>query len=329
MFVAEKGGTGAGRDRRRRAGREAADRHLRSREHERRPGAARRSRWTPASPRTTTSTCSTGYDAKTSASRQPKSSRLTRVTVNADNTASGETILLGSHPTQPCPAPANNVDCIAVGQQLPLDRDRPIGAGRHAVGRQRRRVELRRRGPEGAFARTTSRASAARSSTSTATATACRAIRSARPSRTSSRSAPRCGQRDSATRSGSRSGRTASRRSATWAGVHGRSSTSLQPGRNYGWPCYEGKLEGRRLLEPHHLQGLLLARRARRRGSPSPTTSTRHGAGSSIIGGPTYTGRPLPRRVRRRHHLRRLRAGVHQAARAGRHRASPPAPRTS
>ena len=52
------------------------------------------------------------YDAKTSASDQPKSSRLTRVTVNANNTASAETTLLGSWPTQPCPEPANNVDCI-------------------------------------------------------------------------------------------------------------------------------------------------------------------------------------------------------------------------
>ena len=53
-----------------------------------------------------------GYDAKTSAADQPKSSRLTRVTVNPDNTTSGETVLLGSWPTQPCPDPANNVDCI-------------------------------------------------------------------------------------------------------------------------------------------------------------------------------------------------------------------------
>jgi glucose/arabinose dehydrogenase len=53
-----------------------------------------------------------GYDAKTSAADQPKSSRLTRVTVNSDNTTSGETVLLGSWLTQPCPDAANDVDCI-------------------------------------------------------------------------------------------------------------------------------------------------------------------------------------------------------------------------
>jgi glucose/arabinose dehydrogenase len=46
------------------------------------------------------------YDASASHATGPKSSRLTRVTVNADYSGtSGETILLGSHPTQPCPAP--------------------------------------------------------------------------------------------------------------------------------------------------------------------------------------------------------------------------------
>ena len=51
-----------------------------------------------------------------------RTSRLTRVTVNPDNTASPETVILGSISTPPCPAPANNVDCI------PSDMDS------HAIG---------------------------------------------------------------------------------------------------------------------------------------------------------------------------------------------------
>ncbi len=42
----------------------------------------------------------------------PKSSRLTRITVNDDNTASAETILVGTSNQQPCPAASNTSDCI-------------------------------------------------------------------------------------------------------------------------------------------------------------------------------------------------------------------------
>ena len=52
------------------------------------------------------------YDTNSADEPGAKSSRLTRITVNSNNTASGETVLLGSHPTQPCPAAANDVDCI-------------------------------------------------------------------------------------------------------------------------------------------------------------------------------------------------------------------------
>ena len=41
-----------------------------------------------------------------------RTSRLTRVTVNDNNTASSETVLLGGVGTPPCPAPSNTVDCI-------------------------------------------------------------------------------------------------------------------------------------------------------------------------------------------------------------------------
>jgi PKD repeat protein len=42
-----------------------------------------------------------------------KSSRLTRITLNNDNTVSAETALLGKSVTQPCPPASNTSDCIA------------------------------------------------------------------------------------------------------------------------------------------------------------------------------------------------------------------------
>src|SRR4051812_1403864 len=52
------------------------------------------------------------YDTSSTHATGAKTNRLTRVTVNSDNTASGETVLLGSYPSQPCPAPSNTLDCM-------------------------------------------------------------------------------------------------------------------------------------------------------------------------------------------------------------------------
>jgi PKD repeat protein len=52
------------------------------------------------------------YDANPLNYSGPKTSRLTRITVADDNTASAETVLLGTSPLQPCPVAANTVDCI-------------------------------------------------------------------------------------------------------------------------------------------------------------------------------------------------------------------------
>ena len=61
------------------------------------------------------------YEPTPEPSGPARTSRLTRVTVGDDNTASAETVILGSVST-PCPAPSNTVDCI------PSDRDV------HAIG---------------------------------------------------------------------------------------------------------------------------------------------------------------------------------------------------
>jgi glucose/arabinose dehydrogenase len=52
------------------------------------------------------------YDANPINQSGPKSSRLTRVKVDPDNTTSGETVLLGTSAEQPCPAANNAIDCI-------------------------------------------------------------------------------------------------------------------------------------------------------------------------------------------------------------------------
>jgi glucose/arabinose dehydrogenase/PKD repeat protein len=52
----------------------------------------------------------------------PKTARLTRVTVSPSNTVSPETVLLGSVSTVPCPSPSNSNDCI------------PSEFGTHSIG---------------------------------------------------------------------------------------------------------------------------------------------------------------------------------------------------
>jgi glucose/arabinose dehydrogenase len=52
------------------------------------------------------------YEPTPSPSGTPRTSRLTRVTVADNNTASAETTVLGTISTPPCPAPSNTVDCI-------------------------------------------------------------------------------------------------------------------------------------------------------------------------------------------------------------------------
>ena len=56
----------------------------------------------------------------------PKTSRLTRVTVNPDNTVSAETTVLGTVTTAPCPTASNSVDCI------PADVSHVVGTVRSA-----------------------------------------------------------------------------------------------------------------------------------------------------------------------------------------------------
>src|SRR4051812_8333485 len=61
-------------------------------------------------------------DPTTPENPDPRTSRLTRVTVSPDGSASDETVVLGTVSTAPCPDPANANDCI------------PVDGTTHAIG---------------------------------------------------------------------------------------------------------------------------------------------------------------------------------------------------
>ena len=241
MFVAEKSGGRASRHTR-----TARPAPARSTSRATSTASATRGCWgwrpTATSPTTTTSTCSTCTSRRPSrAAASPRTSRLTRVTVNANNTASAETVILGSVGTPPCPAPVEH------GRLHPLRQATRTRSGRfapHPTARSGSATATRRIGRRSTrwrSASTTSRAWPGRSCTSTATAWGCPATRSAPPTTTSRTSARSSTPRACATRSASRCARAPGRSSATSAGrTHEEIDLMTAPGRNYGWPCYEG-----------------------------------------------------------------------------------------
>ena len=90
------------------------------------------------------------YNPTPAPSGLARTSRLTRVTVNDNNTASAETVILGSVSTPPCPAPVEHSRLHPLRHGLALDRDGSLRTRRHALARQRRRVGLVEGRPDGA-----------------------------------------------------------------------------------------------------------------------------------------------------------------------------------
>jgi glucose/arabinose dehydrogenase len=233
-----------------------------------------------------------GFDAHTSASDQPKSSRLTRFTVNADNTASAETILLGSHPTQPCPEPANNLDCM------------PSDSNSHSIGTVRSAPDgtlwvgngdgSNYGGVDPKAVRTHNEQSLSgkilhidRNGRGLAGHPFCPAVNDlsqvctkvwAKGFRNPFRFTIRPNSLPSVGDVG-------------WGSWEELNLT--QPGRNYGWPCYEGKSKVGGYSSLTTCKDFY-AQEGTPAGIAYPDHFYAHGAGSSIIGGPTYTGGPYP-----------------------------------
>ena len=232
------------------------------------------------------------FDAKASASDQPKSSRLTRVTVNANNTASGETVLLGTHPTQPCPAPSNPVDCMpsdSTAHSIGTVRSAPDGTlwvgngdGSNYGGADPKAVRthdeqslsgkimhIDRNGrglPGHPFC------PAVADLTQVCTKVWAKGFRN--PFRFTLRpnGLPAIGD-------------------VGWGSYE--ELNLAQVGRNYGWPCYEGR------SKPGGYSSMTVCKdfytkEGTSAGVAFPDYFYGHGSGASIIGGPTYTGGPYP-----------------------------------
>ena len=231
------------------------------------------------------------YDAKTSASDQPKSSRLTRVTVNANNTASGETVLLGKHPTQPCPLPANNIDCIpsdsdshSIGTVRSVGDTLWVGSGdgsnyggvdpkavrthdEQSYSGKLIQVDRNGRGlPGHPFC------PAVADLDQVCTKVWAKGFRN--PFRFTIRpnGLPSVGD-------------------VGWGSFE--EINLVQPGRNYGWPCYEGRSRVGGYSSLTTCKDFY-AKEGTAAGIAYPDLFWGHGAGASVIGGPTYTGGSYP-----------------------------------
>ncbi len=159
----------------------------------------------------------------------PMVSRLTRVTVNPDNTlvnpSNPETVILGKDVSGPCPTPDNLRDCIPADYKWHTIGTVQLGPGRrHAVGRQRRHPPARRRQH---LLPPLRRADPGRQDHPhrPRRARRSRATPSAPPRPTSPRPAPRSTPRASATRSASTCGPARDRSWATWVRTTARRST--------------------------------------------------------------------------------------------------------
>ena len=75
------------------------------------------------------------YDTSSSHPTGPKTSRLTRVTVNANNTASAETVLVGSHRRRAVPGAVEHERLHPLRRRVAFDRHGPLRARWHGLDR--------------------------------------------------------------------------------------------------------------------------------------------------------------------------------------------------
>ena len=232
------------------------------------------------------------YDAKASASDQPKSSRLTRVTVNTNNTASGETILLGSYPTQPCPSPSNTVDCI------------PSDSTAHSIGTVRSAPDgtLWVGSGDGANYGGADPKAVRTHDEQTLSGKIAHVDRNGR-GLSGHPFCPAVGDLSQVcTKVWAKGFRNPFRFTLRPNGLPAVGDVGwgsyeelnlAQPGRNYGWPCYEGRSKAGGYSSMQTCKDFY-AKEGTPAGVTFPDHFYAHDGGASIIGGPTYTGGPYP-----------------------------------
>ena len=233
------------------------------------------------------------YDTSSSHPTGPKTSRLTRVTVSSNNTASSETVLVGRIGEAPCPAPSNTSDCIpsdGTSHSIGTVRSAPdgtlwIGSG---DGSDYGRVDERalRTHDEQSFAGKLIHVDrngrglpghplcpSETDLTKVCTKVWAKGFRN--PFRFSLRPSglPAVGD-------------------VGWGSAE--ELNLAQPGRNYGWPCYEGRsrVGG---YSGFSTCTALYSKEGTTAGVAFPDHHYSHsGSGAAIVGGPTYTGGPYP-----------------------------------
>ena len=233
------------------------------------------------------------YDTSSSHPTGPKTSRLTRVTVNSNNTASGETVLVGSIGAAPCPAPSNTNDCV------------PSDGGSHSIGTVRSAPDgtvWAGSGDGADYGRVDERSLRAQDEQSFAG----KLIHVDRNGR-GLPGHPFCPGETDLTKvctkvwgKGLRNPFRFSLRpnGAPAVGDVGWGSAEemnlTQAGRNYGWPCYEGRsrVGG---FTGFGACSALYSKEGTTAGVTFPDYFYLHsGSGAAIVGGPTYNGGPYP-----------------------------------